>query len=556
MFRRTSAAVSTSAASMARCTAARRFARSRSKRSSASRESPVAARARRTRSSPAPTRCAGARCRRGRARRPASPPRRCAPSPACAGAARSPDRSNSRSRLASIRADEGVEDVGLARARRRRPPRPPATSRRRTPRAATKTACSCGPSRSKLQSMVARRVRCRSGRSTGPPPSTSSRSPRRPSRVAGGSSRTRAAASSMASGSPSSRRQISATTAALRVVQGEAGGDGGGALGEELLRRRLGQRREQVLPLGPQPHRLPAGRHHDGGRDRLQERRDVRAGGHHLLEVVQHEQRRFVAERRPHDVEGLDAGLPMGAEGVGDRAEHERGVGDRAQRHEDHPAGERLGHRPGRLDREPGLADAAGADHGDQPRPRRRSAARPARRRRRPCPAARPWERAAPAGGAASAAAGSCVGSPAMSSWYRARRLREVLEPVLAEGAQRRAGRQVLAGQGGGRLRHAAPDRRRRPPRSGPRGARRGRGSRRRRRWPRRCAAPIRTSTGIPSGHDWAASDRCASAAAASACSAVGKAAKKESPWVSTSRPPHAANAARSSRRWSASAVP
>src|SRR5215831_2521779 len=74
-----------------------------------------------------------------------------------------------------------------------------------------------------LHSTVARRVRCRSGRSTAPVPSASSDAASRSSSAAGSSSRVRAAASSIASGRPSRRRQISATAASLPAVSSKSG---------------------------------------------------------------------------------------------------------------------------------------------------------------------------------------------------------------------------------------------------------------------------------------------------------------------------------------------
>jgi hypothetical protein len=78
-------------------------------------------------------------------------------------------------------------------------------------------------SRPTLHSTVARRVRCRSGRSTAPVPRASSEAASRASSAAGSNSRVRAAASSIASGRPSSRRQISATAAALFPVSVKPG---------------------------------------------------------------------------------------------------------------------------------------------------------------------------------------------------------------------------------------------------------------------------------------------------------------------------------------------
>ena len=78
-------------------------------------------------------------------------------------------------------------------------------------------------SRPTLHCTVARRVRCRSGRSTAPVPSASREDTSRSSSAGGSSSRVRAAANSMASGRPSRHRQISATAAALPLVRAKPG---------------------------------------------------------------------------------------------------------------------------------------------------------------------------------------------------------------------------------------------------------------------------------------------------------------------------------------------
>ena len=108
--------------------------------------------------------------------------------------------------------------------RRRRRPRRPAGRRSRRTRPAGRTApARRADSRPKLQSSVFLRVRCRSGRSSGPAVSTPIRSSSRASSACGGSSLIRAAASSMASGRPSSLRQISATACGVSRGQLEAG---------------------------------------------------------------------------------------------------------------------------------------------------------------------------------------------------------------------------------------------------------------------------------------------------------------------------------------------
>ena len=80
-----------------------------------------------------------------------------------------------------------------------------------------------GVSKSQLQSVSARSVRCRGRTARGPPDSSVNRSSSRPAISCGVSARTRAAASSMASGMPSSRRQISLTAAAFPAVSAKPG---------------------------------------------------------------------------------------------------------------------------------------------------------------------------------------------------------------------------------------------------------------------------------------------------------------------------------------------
>ena len=125
--------------------------------------------------------------------------------------------------------------------------------------------CSASSSSPRLHSTVARSVRCRSGRSTGPAPSASRRVPSRASSAFGSSNRVRAAASSMASGRPSRRRQISTTARALSSVSVKpwrtawarstnsctAGSARSCSSGRVIRRRRHGQRGRPDTPARP-----------------------------------------------------------------------------------------------------------------------------------------------------------------------------------------------------------------------------------------------------------------------------------------------------------------
>ena len=126
----------------------------------------------------------------------------------------------------------------------------------KTPRQAN-SACSSGDSREKLQSRVFCRVRCRSGRSRGPPVRTPIGLPSRASSAWGGSSLTRAAASSMASGKPSSRRQISATAPTFWPVSLN--------LGATAWARSVNSRTEAYCPAVPASRAAPAGGTGSGG---------------------------------------------------------------------------------------------------------------------------------------------------------------------------------------------------------------------------------------------------------------------------------------------------
>ena len=163
---------------------------------------------------------------------------------------------------------------------------PPAKTARRA-----NSACSCAVSRPRLQSTVARRVRCRSGRSTGPVPRTSSRSASRSSSAVGGRTRNRAVASSMASGTPSRRRQISSTAVRVLVVRVEVRPDGGRPLEEQRHRVGLRQRAHGELLLRAQPQHRATRDEDDERRHAVDQLRQVGGGRGDLLDVVQDQQR-------------------------------------------------------------------------------------------------------------------------------------------------------------------------------------------------------------------------------------------------------------------------
>ena len=150
---------------------------------------------------------------------------------------------------------------------------------------------------------------------------------------------TRAAASSSASGNPSSARQIRATAAAFASVTLEVGEapagtldvepscgralDVGQRVGAELRDRERGN---AVLALRRDAQRRPARHERLRRRDAVEEPTDVRRRVEDLLEVVQHEQGRRLAEGGGGRLERILAGRLVRAEHVRDRGQHERGV--------------------------------------------------------------------------------------------------------------------------------------------------------------------------------------------------------------------------------------
>ena len=226
-----------------------------------------------------------------------------------------------------------------------RPPRPPrGCSRRGRPRAGRRGASPSSASSSYDHSIVARSVRWRSGASRAPPVNSGSRCSSRSRIWAGESAFTRAAASSSASGRSSRRRQISATA----IVAAEVRFD----------RPRPRQRRSRRPPDGPsggtgyscspltwRGSRLVTSRSSLGHAPSSPARSVRRL--HHVLEVVEEQQRRGLADVLGQSVPRSDR-LPR-------RLQHERRVAKWSERHPEDTAGIALRRRRGRLQREPRL---------------------------------------------------------------------------------------------------------------------------------------------------------------------------------------------------------
>jgi hypothetical protein len=149
---------------------------------------------------------------------------------------------------------------------------------------------------------------------------------------------------------------------------GEAGSQQPGAFGEEL--DRLGHRQAGHLdePFRAQSE-LPPGGHQELHRRRPAEQRgDHRTGIGQMLQVVEHEQQLATGEVIGEQVQRLAGHRERDVEGPGERADHTAGrVPGAHEGHEHRPVAVALAPGRGDLDGQPGLADAAGTDQGDQP---------------------------------------------------------------------------------------------------------------------------------------------------------------------------------------------
>ncbi len=155
---------------------------------------------------------------------------------------------------------------------------PRKTERRR------KAALASGSRRSWLHSIVARSVRCRSGRSTAPPASSGSASSRRCSRATGGRSFARAAASSIASGRLSRRRPTAATVSSAARWRPAAAA----RLTKSSTAASSGKRVDRQLPLAAQVQQPARGGQHGHLAD--EKLVDDLAHTLQMLEVVEHQQ--------------------------------------------------------------------------------------------------------------------------------------------------------------------------------------------------------------------------------------------------------------------------
>ena len=304
-----------------------------------------------------------------------------------------------------------------------------------------------------------------------------------------------------------------------------------GAGREELDRVRLGERPHRVLDLAADAEALPARRQHAQVRARLDEVGERRPRLDHLLEVVEDEEHLALA-----DVVGE---VVLGPERLRDLVGDERRVAERRELDPERAGlviADQLG---GGLDRQAGLAGAAGARERDE------ASAVVSESASRPRPRA-PGRRTSSPGGA-----GSCSRSSSAAGSARRRAGRSGPAARSPSGGARR-GRasgppQEPRLQASCRSR-GAPGRRGRRRRSWRRGARRGR------RIPPVRGAAHRCGSRRGHGSDRAGAPPGPPRPPPTASPASGNAKKNASPCVSTSTPPWRPNASRSSRRCSARA--
>ena len=123
----------------------------------------------------------------------------------------------------------------------------------------------------------------------------------------------------------------------------------------------------RILLLPGQPQWDPARDEHGEVRRRVEQRPDRRTRLDQLFEVVQHEQEIVVSEVFDHGVGQISTGHRPNPQGPGDLGRHERRIAHRTEIDEEHSVGMTIEPFPGDLEREPGLARAAGTRQREQP---------------------------------------------------------------------------------------------------------------------------------------------------------------------------------------------
>ena len=128
------------------------------------------------------------------------------------------------------------------------------------------------------------------------------------------------------------------------------------------------QRRHSVLMLAREPQRDAARRQHLQTGRRVEEVADRRAAVHELLEVVEHDQHVEIREVPPKATGEVPTGRLPHLEHSGDRRDHQRGIGQWAQVHEEHAVGEPVELPRSGLERQPGLPGSTRAGEREQSR--------------------------------------------------------------------------------------------------------------------------------------------------------------------------------------------
>ena len=338
------------------------------------------------------------------------------------------------------------------------------------------------------------------------------------------------------------------------VVEGEARHDLRGPLDEQAHRRGAAVpvlRETEALdvehPLALDVEPLPRRRQELDVRGALDHLAQKPGALDEMLEVVEHEQRRALAEvvqqlllRREAAVRAVDGELDR--LGEGGREEVRRGDG--GERDEVDAVRVAVDAASGGLEGEPGLARPARPDEREQAAVRVLQQPVDRFELRRPADERRSWQREVLHAGLDRLQQREVARQPVDLELVDALRRAQILEAVRAEVAD------VSRRRAHGSSATAAPARRGRRRRSARPCARRGRRIPPRSAAARPCAAPCARGSARPPSARWA------SAAAATASDARAKATKNASPCVSTSTPSCSANAARSRRRCSCSASP
>ena len=224
---------------------------------------------------------------------------------------------------------------------------------------AAKTSASRGSRRFTLHASVSRRVCWRAGRSRGPPVSTDSREASRSSSIRSPSARTRAAASSIGSGSPSSRWQHRGDELAGGGIERERRVGGRGTGGEQSDGIFLAERRDGEDVLARHVEDRPGRRDDHDARRRGEQPDEVGTRRPQVFEVV--EQQQLLASAEGGRERGQRVGAGVEIERSRDRRQDERRVDEGRQLDQLRPVRERSLDLPAELQREPGLAAAAGA---------------------------------------------------------------------------------------------------------------------------------------------------------------------------------------------------